>query len=115
MASWAPQREAIKTRVLRCWGHQAMLRIEKDFDGCATRLILSGRIRSDHIACLRSASSAASARKVLDLTEVTLVDLGVVPFLIRCGEEGIEFMQCPSYVREWMFRERAEQTQPENA
>src|SRR5580704_3877769 len=46
MASWAPRREAIKTRVLTCWGDQAMLRIAKDSDGCVTRLILSGRIQS---------------------------------------------------------------------
>jgi hypothetical protein len=61
-----------------------MLRIEKDSDGCVTRLILSGRIQSDYIACLRSAMSDGCARKVLDLTEATLVDLGVVRFLIRC-------------------------------
>jgi hypothetical protein len=91
-----------------------MLRIEKDSDGCVTRLILSGRMQSDDIACLRSAMSDGCARKVLDLTEVTLVDLGVVRFLIRCEEEGVELMQRPSYVREWMHRERAEQTQPEN-
>jgi|SRR5271165_4400622 len=115
MASWAPQREAIMPRVLTWWGDQAMLRIETDSDGCVTGLILSGRIQSDHIACLRSAMSDGCARKVLDLTEVTLVDLGVVRFLIRCEEEGVELMQCPSYVREWMLRERAEQTQPENA
>jgi hypothetical protein len=53
--------------------------------------------------------SDGCAREVLDLTEVTLVDLDVVRFLIRCEEEGIELMQCPSYVREWMLRERAEQ------
>jgi hypothetical protein len=78
-------------------------------------LILSERIQSDHIACLRSAMSDSCARKVLDLIEVILVDLGVVRFLIRCEEESIELMQCPSYVREWMLRERAEQTQQENA
>ena len=59
-----------------------MLRIEKDTDGCVTKLRLSGRI--------------------------TLVDLGVVRFLISCEDDGIELEQCPVYVREWMFRERAE-------
>jgi hypothetical protein len=46
--------------------------------------------------------------KVLDLSEVTLVDLGVVQFLISCEDAGVELVQCPAYVREWMLRERAE-------
>ncbi|MGB7844655.1 MAG: hypothetical protein WBL63_03505 [Candidatus Acidiferrum sp.] len=92
-----------------------MLRIEKYSDVCVTRLILSGRIQSDHIACLRSAMSDGCPRKVLDLSEIMLVDIGVIRFLVRCEEEGIELLQCLPYVREWLLRERAEQAQPENA
>ena len=36
-------------------------------------------------------------------------------FLIVCEDEGIELVGCPLYVREWIFRERAEGTQLENA
>ena len=43
---------------------------------------------------------------ILDMSEATLVDLGVVRFLIRCEDEGIELVQCPPYVHEWMIRER---------
>jgi hypothetical protein len=50
----------------------------------------------------------ACRSKILDLSEVTLVDLDVVRFLIRCEDEGIELVQRPSYIREWMLRERAE-------
>jgi hypothetical protein len=85
-----------------------MLRIEKDRDGSMTRLRLIGRIESDLIASIRSAMSDGGAHKTLDLSDVTLVDLGVVRFLIGCEEEGIELVQCPLYVREWMIRERAE-------
>jgi hypothetical protein len=85
-----------------------MLRIEKDSDGSATRLRLIGRIESDLIASIRSAMSDCCAHKILDLSEVTLVDLGVVRFLIRCEDEGVELVQCPPYVHEWMLRERAE-------
>jgi hypothetical protein len=85
-----------------------MLRIEKDSDGCVNRLRLSGRIQSDRIACIRSAMNDGCARNILDLSEVTLVDIAVVRFLIRCEDEGIELVQCPPYVREWMLRERAE-------
>ena len=85
-----------------------MLRIEKDSDGYVTRLRLSGRIQSDDIACIESEMSDGCARKILDLSDVTLVDLAVVRFLIRCEDEDIELVQCPLYVREWMFRERSE-------
>lgn len=90
-----------------------MLKIEEDSDGCFTRLLLSGRIQSDRIACIRSAMKDGCARTILDLSEITLVDLGVVRFLIRCEEEGIQLAGCPLYVREWMLRERAEGAQPE--
>lgn len=91
--------------------HQ-MLRIEKDCDECATRLLLSGRIQSDHIACLQSAMSDSGTRRILDLSEVTLVDLEVVRFLISCEDGGIELVQCPPYVREWILRERVDGVQP---
>ena len=51
-------------------------------------------------------------RKIIDLSEVTLVDLEVVQFLISCEDEGIELVQCPPYVREWILRERAEGAPP---
>jgi len=40
------------------------------------------------------------------LYEVTLVDVGVVRFLIACEAEGIELLNCAPYIREWMSRER---------
>ena len=46
-------------------------------------------------------------------SEVTLVDIAVVRFIITCEEEGIELVQCPPWVREWIVRERAEGAQPE--
>ena len=91
-----------------------MLRIEKEFDGCVTRLLLSGRLQSDRIDCIRLAMNDGCAHKTLDLSEVTLVDVAVVRFLISCESKGIELVQCPPYVREWIVRERAEgpQTEP---
>jgi len=92
-----------------------MLRIEKDSDGRITKLALSGRIQAKHIEFIRSATSDGSGRKILDLSEVTLVDVGVVRFLISCEGEGIELVRCPNYVREWMLRERVEGAHPENS
>ena len=85
-----------------------MLRIEKELCARVNRLLLSGRIQSDRIGCIRSAMNDGCARQILNLREVTLVDLEVVRFLIRCQEEGVELAECPSYVREWILCERAQ-------
>ena len=92
-----------------------MLKIEKDSDGCVATLRLIGRIQSDCIASIRSAMNDGRMHKILDLTEVTLVDVAVVRFLVSCENEGIELVQCPPYVREWIVRERAEGAQPESS
>jgi hypothetical protein len=42
------------------------------------------------------------------LTEITLIDIAAVQFLIDCENEGVELVHCPLYVREWILRERAE-------
>ena len=85
-----------------------MLRMQRISAGCVTRLRLSGRIQADRIASIQSEMDDGCTSKSLDLSEVTLVDLDVVRFLIRCEDEGIELVQCPPYVHEWMLRERAE-------
>lgn len=90
-----------------------MLKIEQKSDGCVTRLSLSGRIHPDLITSIQSAMNDGCTRKILDLSEVTLVDLGVIQFLMTCEDEGIEFVHCPPFVREWILRERAESTQSE--
>jgi hypothetical protein len=92
-----------------------MLRIEKDSGGCVTRLRLSGRMQSDQIASIRSEMDDGCTSKILDLGEVTLVDLGVIQFLISCQDAGVELVQCPAYVREWMLRERTEEAQPDSS
>jgi len=89
-----------------------MLRIDKQSRGCLTTVRLSGRIQSDRIASIRSAMDDSCARKILDLSEVTLVGLKVVRFLIACEDEGIELLGCPPFIREWIARERAESGRP---
>jgi len=92
-----------------------MLRIEKHSGGCVTKLRLSGRIQSDQISSIRSEMDDDCTSKILDLSEVTLVDLGVIQFLISCQDAGVELVQCPAYVREWMLRERTEEAQPDSS
>ena len=89
-----------------------MLRIENDSGGCVNKLRLCGRIQSDQIASIISEMDGDCTTKILDLSEVTLVDLGVVQFLIACEDEGVELVECPAYIREWMTRERAEEAAP---
>jgi hypothetical protein len=83
-----------------------MWRIEKDSDGCIITLRLSGQIEADHIPSICSEIKNADGCKILDLRDVTLVDIGVVRFLRDCEDKGIKLVQCPSYVREWILQER---------
>lgn len=89
-------------------GEREMLRIEKEVTGCVIKVRLSGRIQSEEIASIRLELGDEFATKILDLSQVTLVDLAAVRFLIGCQDEGIVLAQCPPYVREWIARERAE-------
>jgi hypothetical protein len=90
-----------------------MLKIEKESDGHTMSLRLSGRIQSAHIANIWAQMDDESVRIVLDLGDVTIVDVEVVRFLSDCENEGIALVQCPPYVREWILRERAEGARPQ--
>jgi hypothetical protein len=78
------------------------LRIEKDSSSGKTTIRLIGRFQSEHIEDLKNQLQGAL---VLDLGEVTLVDVEVVRFLRDCEAEGAEIVHCLPYIREWMFRE----------
>jgi anti-anti-sigma regulatory factor len=82
------------------------LRIAETFDGQRTILRLSGRIRSTDIQNVRDAMKGKAERIVLDLEEVTLVDLDVVRFLGEREAGGVELVNCSPYIRDWIFRER---------
>jgi anti-anti-sigma regulatory factor len=86
-----------------------MLKITRATDAGTTTLALSGRIGSEHLRDLRrSLGDEGRDSLVLDLSEVTLVDLDVVRFLLQCETEGIRLAHCPAYVQEWMVREKTE-------
>ena len=86
-----------------------MLRIETLSDASQTSIRLIGRVRSDDIAELRRHIDGAERRRiVLDLSEVTLVDLDVIRFLIACEDTALEVRHCSRYIREWMHQERLE-------
>jgi anti-anti-sigma regulatory factor len=82
------------------------LRITKISDGARIVLKLSGRIRARDIDELREQIGGCTSGAVLDLQEVTLVDIEVVRFLGLCGSMGVELAHCSPYIREWVFREQ---------
>jgi hypothetical protein len=88
-----------------------MLKIEKESDGHTMSLRLSGRIQSADIGNITAQMGDDSVRILLDLSEVTLVDVEAVRFLSNCEHEGIVLVHCPLYMREWILRERAEGAQ----
>ena len=83
-----------------------MLRIESNSDGQTKVLRLIGRLKVDHVDELRNQLENSPNRRVLDLEEVTLVDVEVVRFLGYCEDNGVELSHCSPYVREWVNRER---------
>ena len=76
-----------------------MLRIETLSDATHTSIHLIGRVRSDDIAGLRRHIDSAEGRIVLDLSEVTLVDLDVIRFLIACEDAALELRHRSRYIR----------------
>lgn len=86
-----------------------MWRIESQSDCPAALLNLSGRIQANDIAGIQAEMNRCSNLRVLNLKGVTLVDLAVVRFLSAVEREGIQLLDSPAYVREWIGRERAEE------
>ncbi len=86
-----------------------MLKIEVQStdDGEITRVF--GRILLEHLDILKARIAASGASARLDLQEVTLVELGVVRFLLNCEMNGVTLVRWPPYIREWIERERSQQ------
>jgi hypothetical protein len=83
------------------------LRIETFLRGRPT-LRLIGRIQAERLADLERCIEAPEFKPLLDLEEVTLVDVEAVRFLIGCEDSGIELVHCSPYIREWMEQEKSQ-------
>jgi predicted transcriptional regulator len=83
------------------------LKIETASDGRTAMLRLIGRMESEYLEDLEEQVRRLRPRLVLDLDQVTLVDVGVIRFLNDCEDEGIELLNRAPYIREWMARERS--------
>ncbi len=86
---------------------EKMLRITWDKNGEFV-VKVSGRMDMENLAELRAlfSSEGKERRIVLNLVELTLVDQDAVRFLEGCEADGIELRNCPTYIREWITRER---------
>ena len=82
------------------------LKIEKTVDRHCTTVKLIGRIRAEDLLEVTRQLEASGPGAVLQLDEVTLVDVDVVRFLNQCEREGIRLINRSPYIREWMRRER---------
>jgi len=82
------------------------LKIVKSSRGNRTTIRLYGEIKSEHIDLLSAEMNDHRSRLVLDLGEVSLVDVNIIRFLGLCEAQGIELLHCSRYVREWIAREQ---------
>ena len=85
------------------------LKIKRIAGKRATRICLSGQLRSEHLDQLKSEVERGGPRVVLDLGEVDLVDIDAVRFLNACESVGVSILHCSPYIREWMLQERRRQ------
>jgi len=92
-----------------------MWKISKTRNGKHVILSISGRIQAEELVELQKAVSSEESTdgKIgLDLENVRLVDQQVVTYLACCETGGMRLLNCPSYIREWIDREKAERNLP---
>jgi hypothetical protein len=82
------------------------LKIEKTVDRRGRIVSLIGRVRAEDLPEVARQLEDSGPAAVLQLDEVTLVDVDVVRFLNSCEAEGVRLVDCSPYIREWMRREQ---------
>jgi ABC-type transporter Mla MlaB component len=71
-------------------------------------LALSGAVSEEvlpEICRLIGRGQQSKTRIMLDLSEVTLIDRSSARFFAEQMEEGVELVDCPSYLEHWILRE----------
>jgi hypothetical protein len=89
-----------------------MLRIDKLFNTTPITLKLSGRLQEENLSDLQTEIGHCKEQPQLDLQDLNLVDRRSVRFLIRCESQGIQLVNCPLFVREWITCERRPTSPP---
>jgi len=82
------------------------LKIDKYSDGNGTTIRLIGRMRAEHLQELEKQIRESGPAIILDLEEVTLVDVEIVRFLGTCETRGATLLNCSPYIRDWIGKER---------
>jgi hypothetical protein len=68
-------------------------------------------MQAQHVEELQAQIGASGARRVvLDLEELSLVDIDAVRFLGTCQAGGISLVHCPPYIDDWIANERRRDT-----
>jgi hypothetical protein len=70
------------------------------------RIQLSGELRCEHLDQLKAEIERCGSPVVLDLEELSLVDIEAIRFLNECEAKGISVQQCSPFIRTWMSRDR---------
>src|SRR5215475_3787580 len=86
-----------------------MFKIQRSADKNSVVFTLSGRIKAERLAELEKLleCEAGNHTLLLDMKEVKLVDRDVVSFLASCEAKGVNIVNCPAYIREWIEKEAA--------
>ena len=82
------------------------MKIEKDSQGGKTTIRLIGHFQSEHVGELKKQLHHDGPLFILDLKEVTVVDVEVVRFFVESKADGVKILHCSQYIRKWMARER---------
>jgi hypothetical protein len=80
-------------------------RIDRLSTGQGLVLRISGRITAEDLEVVRTALDGHPV-VAIDLAEVDLVDRDALTLLARTEAKGIELTRCPTFIREWITRER---------
>jgi anti-anti-sigma regulatory factor len=82
------------------------LRIERYADRGGTTIRLIGRMQAEHVNEVERQIEESGTKVMLDLEEVTLVDVPVVRFLGTCRSRGITILNCSPYITDWIAKEQ---------
>ena len=82
------------------------LRIEQSVRQGMIVFTLSGRMKAEEVAELKALFDTDYRTIVLDLRDLRLADRDAVRFLKDCEADGMKLENCPTYVREWIEREK---------
>lgn len=79
--------------------------IESEFDEDGTTVRLIGHLKAENLPELLTLVEGEARAVVLDLKEVTLVDVQAIQFLARCKGNGVPLLNCSPYIRRWIAGE----------